>query len=336
MEKTYQVKDVSVAARQIYILSLLSENPMGYTAEEICEKLKKWDIVISKRTVMRDIDELSESYGICEEERNDKIFYYADKYNLKNVDLTVSDLMSIAFMQSLLADYLDTDMGKTAAQMLQKIADNTAVMNQLHLQAIGHTIKNLDGRRNKNQNINPVIEKQISNAIEKQNKIMIIYHGFTANETTTRTIHPYAFLMNDGYLSVEAYCEMRKDMRTFRLSRIEDVTVTDYTFEKNEEYKKQENNNRQFMHMRGDVIETLVVAFEGEAARFVLEYEKDLADHIERNQQEIIFTKHTAITREVKKWILGYGAEAKVIEPAWLVKELKDEICSMSRQYEKK
>ena len=38
-QKEYQSKDVSVAQRQIYILSLLSENPNGYQADEIRERL---------------------------------------------------------------------------------------------------------------------------------------------------------------------------------------------------------------------------------------------------------------------------------------------------------
>ena len=57
-------KDVSVSQRQIYILSLLSENPKGYLAEEIQERLHRWNIDVTSRTILRDIDELSLNYGI--------------------------------------------------------------------------------------------------------------------------------------------------------------------------------------------------------------------------------------------------------------------------------
>ena len=77
-------KGISVSQRQIYILSLLSENPKGYSAEEIRERLHQWDIDVTKRTILRDIDELSLNYGIGEEERSGKTYFYADKYTLKN------------------------------------------------------------------------------------------------------------------------------------------------------------------------------------------------------------------------------------------------------------
>ena len=67
-----KIKDVSVSQRQIYILSLLSQNPKGYLAEEIRERLHHWDIDVTKRTIQRDIDELSLNYGIGEEERAGK------------------------------------------------------------------------------------------------------------------------------------------------------------------------------------------------------------------------------------------------------------------------
>ena len=51
-----KIKDVSVSQRQIYILSLLSQNPKGYLAEEIRERLHRWDIDVTKRTILRDID----------------------------------------------------------------------------------------------------------------------------------------------------------------------------------------------------------------------------------------------------------------------------------------
>lgn len=72
-------KDISVSQRQIYILSLLSENLKGYQAEEIRERLLRWDIDVTRRTILRDIDELSLNYGIGEEERGGKTYYYADK-----------------------------------------------------------------------------------------------------------------------------------------------------------------------------------------------------------------------------------------------------------------
>jgi predicted DNA-binding transcriptional regulator YafY len=40
-------------------------------------------------------------------------------------------------------------------------------------------------------------------------------------------------------------------------------------------------------------------------------------------------------TKEIKTWILGFGSLAKVIEPASLVKEIKDDLEKALRSYAK-
>ena len=105
MDNNDKNKDISMSQRQIYILSLLSENPRGYQADEIRSRLLDWDINVSRRTILRDIDELSLNYGIAEDERDGRTYYSADKYTLKNVDLTIEDLASLAFAKEMLGEY---------------------------------------------------------------------------------------------------------------------------------------------------------------------------------------------------------------------------------------
>ena len=140
MAQEYNIKDVSVAQRQIHILSLLSSNPRGFTVGEILDLLKKWDIDVSRRTIIRDIDELSESYCISEEDRDGKEYFMADRYNLANIDLTVSDMISLSFLKELLITYENTDIGKNATEIINKIMANTATINRLHLNEIKKTI----------------------------------------------------------------------------------------------------------------------------------------------------------------------------------------------------
>ena len=41
----------------------------------------------------------------------------------------------------------------------------------------------------------------------------------------------------------------------------------------------------------------------------------------------------TSVLWDVKKWILSYGAEAKVLEPEKLRKELAEEVAAMKNRY---
>ena len=68
------------------------------------------------------------------------------------------------------------------------------------------------------------------------------------------------------------------------------------------------------------------------AGRFVQEYQAHRADHITKNDRGILFEKNTAVTDEVRRWILQFGADVKVIEPEWLAEEIRKEAKKMLEQ----
>lgn len=322
-ENTYQVKDVSVSQRQIYILSLLSENPKGYQAEEIRERLKNWDIEVSRRTIIRDIDELSLNYGIAEEERGGRTYYFADKYTLKNVDLTIEDLASLAFAREILKEYIHLDMGKHAVSFIDTIVEHSASLNKLQFEKLCGHFKQGDRKSGNVDYVDPETEKIIQNAIDNQNKLEIEYYSFTSDESTNRIIHPYRLLLLDSYLCVEGYCELRKEIRRFRLSRIKKIKMSDDRFDKTgmTEDKKQEV----FLKLRGEQAEDMELLFTGESMRYIKEYEADRARQVKDTQEGLYFYQKAAIASDVIRWIRGFGPEVQVIKPLWLEQQLREE-----------
>ncbi len=332
MVEDYNVKDISVAQRQIHILSLLSSNPQGFSINELVDKLRKWDIEVSKRTISRDIDELSASYSVFEEERNGKTYFYADRYNLKNVDLTISDMISLSFIKELLAPYNNTGIGEDGLNIIDKILSDTAHINKMHLQEMKNIIQIVDVKNNKNIDVNVETEQIIKTAIDKQHKLNITYRSFSNDEETSRIIRPFSIVFNDGYMCVEGFCELREEIRSFRISRIMRADILDNKFEIPNEYFATRRDN-QFIHLSGTNKENIKIEFYGKSARFVKEYDGQIADNIVDIDNGIIFEKETAITDELIKWILGYGSGAKVIEPPRLVELINDEIKHMVDMY---
>ena len=319
-EKEYMGRDVSVSQRQIYILSLLSENPKGYQAEEIRQRLKNWDIKVSKRTITRDIDELSLNYGICEEERGGKTYFYADKYTLKNVDLTIEDLASLAFAKEMLREYSHLHMGGQAISFIDKVVEGSASLNKLQFEKLCGHFKQSGSKGGTADVVDAQIEKVIQNAIDNKNKIEITYYSFASDESTKRVIHPYGLVMIDSYLNVEAYCELRKEVRRFRLSRIQKVDVKDCHFE-----EVAEASSKVFLRLSGNQEEEMELLFTGDSIRYVREYEASRAKKLEELSEGLHFYQKTAIAPDVIRWIRAFGPEVKVLKPVWLAEQLKDE-----------
>lgn len=323
-EKLYQKKEVSVSQRQIYILSLLSENPRGYTAEDIRTRLKNWDIDVSKRTITRDIDELSLNYGIGEEDRGGNTYFYADKYTLKNVDFTIEDLASLAFAKEMLKQYEHLDMGRHVLSFIDKIVESSASLNQLQFEKLCGHFKQTDMQNSKKDIVDSKTEKLIQNAIDSQNKISVNYYSFTSDEYTQRVVHPYRLVLIDAYLCVEGYCELRGDVRRFRLSRMKNVKVLDEKYDKSE-YTTLSDEKNVFLKLTGGPVEQMELIFTGESVRYVKEYEAFRATKIEQREDGLHFFKEAAIAPDVIRWIRGFGSEVQVVKPNWLKTKLLEE-----------
>lgn len=316
-------KDISMSQRQIYILSLLSENPRGYQADEIRSRLMEWDINVSRRTILRDIDELSLNYGISEEERDGKTYFSADKYTLKNVDLTIQDLAALAFTTEILKEYSQLEMGKHASSLIGKMVEGSASLNRLQFDKLCGIFK--QERHVGNRDIvDWKTERIIQNAIDNRNKIEIDYYSFSSDESTKRTLHPYRMIIIDSYLCVEGFCELRNEIRRFRVSRIHDIVMLDAHY--TEDIPQREGDA--FIKLAGSKQEDIELVFTGESIRFVLEYESGRAKKLEEKEDGLHFYQEAAITPDVIRWIRGFGAEVKVISPDWL----SDQLCTEAKR----
>lgn len=328
------LKDMSVAERQIYILSLLSENPQGFRVQDIVDRLAAWDIMVKPRTIQRDIDELSLSYGISEEQRGKDIYYTADKYYLKNVDMTISDLMSIAFIQELLDNYKGLDVAEHGMEFLNRIVKQLGLAKRAQLLDFKNIIRDMDADRSKNLDVKPEIEHAVRNAIDQRKKLKIIYYSWNRDESTGRVIHPYQFVMIDGYMNVAAYCELRKEIRYFRISRMLAAEILGESFEKNQNLMREQ---KPFIHISGRETKKLVLQFDEQMGRYVEEYDSVRADRLEKlEDKSVLFYKETALTDEVKRYVLGFGSHVKVIAPQHFAEEIQEEALRMVDLYDEK
>lgn len=313
-------RDISVSQRQIYILSLLSENPKGYQAEEIRQRLLGWDIHVSRRTIQRDIDELSLNYGIVEEERDGKTYFSADKYTLKNVDFTIEDLASLAFTKEMLKNYSHLEIGQHAIAFIDKMVEKSASLNKLQFDKLGGQFRQSGIAGNKDA-VDWKTERILQNAIDNRNMVEIEYYSFTSDESTVRVIHPYGMLMLDSYLCVEGYCELRKDVRRFRVSRIRHIETLDTHYTED----IPEDKRQGFLSLVGGEKESLELKFTGDSIRYVKEYEAGRAKRLEEREDGLYFYQETAITPDVVRWVRGFGPEIEVISPVWLSRQLRKE-----------
>ncbi|NLM46108.1 MAG: WYL domain-containing transcriptional regulator [Firmicutes bacterium] len=325
--------DVPQIERQLYILSMLSDSRRGYTADEIKENLGKIGINVSRKTVERDIDSITSNFYVYEEDRNGKTVYLAKKYRIKNVTYTISELFSLYFAREVLKYFKNLDVGATAVKIIERIIASAPRVNQLFIDTLADLVKKNVSGINPERELKREYLEMLKDAIDNMKRVQLSYHSFSNDEITERQFDPYFLEIYEGCWHVVGYCHLRNSIRDFRVSRILNMTITDESFVKPhafyENYKKY-----RFDKLYGREKTKIRLLFTGHAARLIEEYEYYKADLLERTADGLLFERTVALSPDIIKWILSFGAEVKVLEPASLKNQITKEISAMKRLYE--
>lgn len=293
----------------------------------------------SKQTVLRLIGNIRKSYGIAIEEtkQGNRSYFQIRKSptSLKNIPLTEAELQSLqlckAFTQHLVGKKLYEE--ATQAIMKSKVAlAGEKQAGECHFAAfrpgtIDYTTQH--------QIIHTLID-----AMEKQKVCKLAYQAIEAPRPKTFHIKPLKlFSYHDAiYLHAQKAKEPGKPYRApkydplLAVHRMKSVVMTDIAFQP-EDFDFEKTFNQHFGIIKEEAFE-VEVAFIGWAAAYVAERQWSPNQEIIRKGNNRIVLKFTASSRpELIGWLLSLGAEAKVLKPDWLVKEMKAKIAELVKCY---
>jgi proteasome accessory factor B len=320
--------DVSQVERQLYILSLLSENRRGYTLDEIMHSLQRIGIDVSRKTAQRDLDYITANFFIYEEERNAKTYYISDKYNVGSVSFTIMEVISLYFSREILQPYANMDVGATSLRILNKIIENAPKINKSYIKTLEDVYRINVPSVAQDKELSPEYLNTIRDAVAYRKTLAIEYYSFNSNKTTQREFDPYFLEIQEGRYHLIGFCHLRCGIRDLRVARITNVEMMDKAFTRPENFYEDFTKNR-FDKLVGEKRINMRLKFKGEAARYVKEYEAGRADKIDDcDDGQIVFERVTTLTPEVVKWILGFGGNVEVVEPL----ELKEKVVEEARR----
>lgn len=77
--------------------------------------------------------------------------------------------------------------------------------------------------------LSPIMEK-LRSAAREHRQISMVYQGLANTKPGKRKVDPYALVFRSGWWYVVGYCHLRTALRTFRVDRIQKMTVLEQTF----------------------------------------------------------------------------------------------------------
>lgn len=321
----------------IKTIDLLSK-PQGVTLDELATELG-----IEKRSVYRVLETVQE-LGVpvyedkapFEKRKHWKIeeSYIKKLPNMKipTLDLTLSEIISLYMLQGNRGIYKGTDIEKRLTAVFTKIGMSLPKGMLEKLDRV-KTLFIPSSKAAKDYSGNEETIESLTAAMLQGKRCKVKYHSFSSDTVKEFMISPLHFFENDGGIYIFARIDDFEDIRTLAVERIMELTVTDETFAYPESLALEEMLDSAFGIVYDDPIEAKIW-FSEDQARYIKE-RKWAADQkiVEQEDGSVILEMKTSGWWDVKKWVLSFGAEAKVLEPTALRKELEKELKDMVKNY---
>jgi len=266
---------------------------------------------ISKRTIYRDLSALSQM-GIPLIALPGEGFELMEGYYIPPLMFTENEAVALILGSRLLIQQAAGPLIQSAHQAVAKITVALPDQNRGRAEALADIISFI-APHEKFDLDDPQLTV-LQRAIQEKRVVHIRYHSYQKNEITERKVEPHQLFYSDGVWYVEGFCRGRKDIRAFRLSRIEKLFLTDEAFSKRRERKAQ----------YGPTVE-VKIRFKAEAVRWVRERQHyGFQREAPPAKNGVTMVYRIQDTSEITPWILSWGAAAEVLSPAGLRKSLRE------------
>lgn len=313
--------------RMLRIWLLLLRNPLHFTTKDLAEKFG-----VNVRTVYRDLDTLGTELMVPVYEDRTK-WAVDDSYFLPPIRFTIPEALSIFLAARLMLSYshrYDPNIDSTFS----------VLASVLPLPLREQVQKTLDWMQKlpKDERYLRVLAK-LAEAWTSRHRVKIAYCSLPAAKATERIIEPYFIEpAAPGHSSyVIAYCHRARELRIFKVERIEAIQLTDETYTIPPDF----DANKYFSAAWGIVVEgeeqTIKLKFNAEIARLMEETIWHPSQVLEKQADgSVIMTLRVFYTYELVSWILGWGEKVEVLKPEQLREDVLQTAKTMVKVYRKK
>ena len=270
---------------------------------------------------------------IYDRERNGYLYDRSNTsvYELPGLWLNASELHALLVSAKLLADVQPGILGPALEPLRQRIAE------LLRHRRIGHP--ELERRvrilQTAARTTNLEHFQKISTALLDRRRLHILYHGRTRDKTTERDISPQRLVYYRDNWYLDAWCHLRKDLRSFALDRIHPVYIDDTAAKEVPEESLQAHYADAYGIFAGRADKVAILRFSGQAAKWVADehwHPKQAGRMLPSGEYElrIPYGNPTELVMD----ILKYGEQVEVMAPAALRRDVTRRLRAAAARYE--
>ena len=294
---------------------------------------------VCERTIRRDIDALCRAGFPLRDEKitGTTMWKLAGRPfgRLEETGLSVTELCALYFSRALLDTLAGSPLVDETERAFAKIERALPPSCRRFLDALPRVLKaKANGRKAHDDRRTREVLARALDATLLHRRAEMRYASASSRRTKTYVVEPQRLVYAHGGIYLIAWVPEYGQLRTFAVERIETFAVGDERFEPRPLPTEPFADS---LGVHTGAAERIVIEFEPEASGFVRERCWHKSQHVEdRADGGITLTLDVSRDYALRAWILGFGANARVVSPLDLAQEIFEAASQMRRRYLKR
>jgi predicted DNA-binding transcriptional regulator YafY len=283
---------------------------------------------VSVRTAYRDLDFLRDDWRVPLEFDRAKGSYLLTEpmTGLPPVALSQGEVVGLYFAEKVLAQYRGTPFESDLESAFRKI-------QELLPQEVRVSPARLDDFLSFDagplHTPDAAVFRAVLAAQRLRRRLLIRYRSLSSDRTSDRRVHPYHVFNHRGDWYLAAFDEPRKEVRIFALHRIRRATPTTGSYELPVDFNIRRYMSDAFGVQKGGKPVNVSIRFAPRQARWIRERRWHRSARVQEGLDGgLVLNLKVAETSEIVRWVLQFGHEAEVLEPASLREAVREHLSS--------
>ena len=319
--------------KMLYLMKILSEETdqdHGLSAQEIIDRLDRYDVSEDRKTLYRDFDEL-ERYGVeilREQDGRNVLYHLNDRvFELPELKLLVDSVQSSKFITE-----------KKSRQLIRKLESLVSIHEAKHL----HRQVLISGRvKTMNESIYYNVDK-LHDAINLGKQIRFHYGQWNVqkqmelrHDGAWYQVSPWCLMWDDENYYLVAFDSEDHMIKHYRIDKMVQLSITAQAREGKEQFKKFDaaKYTKQVFGMFGG--EVMRVSLEGRndmIGVLIDRFGKDITVY-PKDSEHFVASIEVAVSRHFLAWIIALGDGIRITGPKELVQQMREETRRLSATY---
>ncbi|NET57974.1 MAG: WYL domain-containing transcriptional regulator [Symploca sp. SIO2E6] len=289
---------------------------------------------VSERTIRSDLAFLRDRFHAPLEFNHKQGHHYTNpEWRLPSIALSQGELFALTLGARMLEAYSGFTYTKELRSAVKRLSERMPEQTWVDLQQIAD--ERVIFRTGAETYPNPEIWKRLVEACRNYRQVWMRYFTASRNTESERILDPYLLDIYRGTNPyVIGFCHQRQTIRWFRVDRIRELKLLEEKFIRDPNFNAQEHLSKIFQSEVGGNRVPVTIWFDAPTAPYVRERRWHVSQEIQQHPDGSL-TLHLVVggLQELKRWVLGYGKGAVVLEPPELVEMVREEVEGMSCHY---